>query len=191
MSAQLSLGGFEPAVFTDSFFFALQPNAETASRIAELTRRLRAERGIKGIPIPAERLHVTLTFLGAFSGVPQSVVSSAVTTGDALKAAPFEVRFDRVQKFGHDKRALVLRSSEDLAALNDFQSDLVRAMRLKGLKPAGPAGFTPHLTLLYEDAVMLDESIEPVIWTAREFVLVRSLIGQSRYEVLGRWPLQA
>jgi 2'-5' RNA ligase len=32
-------------------------------------------------------------------------------------------------------------------------------------------------------------AIEPITWTVNEFVLVRSLVGQGRHEVLARWPL--
>ena len=41
----------------------------------------------------------------------------------------------------------------------------------------------------YDDTHVAPRAIEPIGRTAHEFVLVRSLIGRSRHEVLGRWPL--
>ncbi|HSD38645.1 MAG TPA: 2'-5' RNA ligase family protein [Rhodocyclaceae bacterium] len=190
MSAQLSLDGIDPPVFTDSLFYALLPDAESAGQIVDLARRLRADHRLKGAAIPSERLHVTLAFLGAFAGLPKAVVSSAIVAGERFEGAPFDVSFDRVQKFGHDKRAVVLRGSEDATAVDEFQRRLVETMRYQGLKPAGPTGFTAHLTLLYDEGGVAEEHVAPVSWTVREFVLVHSLIGQSRHEILGRWPLR-
>lgn len=190
MSAQLSLDGIAPPVFTDNLFYALLPDAESAGQIIDCARRLRAEYHLKGALIPTERLHVTLVFLGAFAGLPKSLVSSAIAAGERFEGTPFDVIFDQVQKFGHDKRAIVLRGDKVATGVNEFQRRLVDAMRYQGLKPAGPAGFTAHITLLYDAAPIVEEHIAPIRWTAREFVLVRSLIGQSRYEILGRWPLR-
>jgi 2'-5' RNA ligase len=191
MSTQLSLDGLGPPVLTDSLFYALLPDLESARQIVDLARRLRADHRLKGTVIPSERLHVTLAFIGSFAGLPKTVVSNAVVTGERFEGTPFDVTFDRVQKFGHDKRAVVLRGGEVATAVNEFQRSLVTAMRYQGLKPASPSGFTAHLTLLYDDGPVVEEHVVPISWTAREFVLVRSLIGHSRYEILGRWPLRS
>jgi len=191
MSAQLSLDGIDPPVFTDSLFYALLPDAERAGQIVDLARQLRADHRLKATVIPSERLHVTLAFLGSFAGLPKTLVASAIVAGERFEGTPFDVTFDRVQKFGHDKRAIVLRGGEVATAVNEFRHHLVDAMRYQGLKPASPTGFTAHLTLLYDEGPIVEEHVVPISWTAREFVLVRSLIGQSRYEILGRWPLQS
>jgi len=192
MHAQLSLDGIDPPVYTDSLFYALLPEAESARHMVDLAKRLRVDYRLKGTAIPSERLHVTLAFLGAFAGVPKAVVASAIVAGERLEAAPFDVSFDRVQKFGHDKRAVVLRGTEGGdSAVDEFQHRLLEAMRYQGVKPAGPTGFTAHLTLLYDEGAIAEERVGPIGWTAREFVLVHSLIGQSRYEILGRWPLRS
>jgi hypothetical protein len=53
------------------------------------------------------------------------------------------------------------------------------------------SSYLPHVTLLRGHAVdAVQESIVPIGWNAREFVLIRSFFGQSRHEVMGRWPLQ-
>ena len=48
---------------------------------------------------------------------------------------------------------------------------------------------TPHVTLLYDDVLVEERAVEPIRWTVREFVLVHSLLGQTRHVPLARWPL--
>lgn len=43
--------------------------------------------------------------------------------------------------------------------------------------------------LLYDPQGIAEHAIEPIRWTAREFVLVHSLLGRSRHVPLGRWAL--
>ena len=49
---------------------------------------------------------------------------------------------------------------------------------------------TPHLTVGYHPQMVERTEIEPIRWTAREFALVRSHVGQSRYDILKRWALK-
>jgi 2'-5' RNA ligase len=37
--------------------------------------------------------------------------------------------------------------------------------------------------------VIAPEKVAPIAWRAREFVLVHSLLGQTRHIPLARWPL--
>jgi 2'-5' RNA ligase len=46
------------------------------------------------------------------------------------------------------------------------------------------------MTLLYGRGATVHQAIEPVAWTVRELVLVHSFLGETRHEVLGRWPLR-
>lgn len=190
MSSQFSLEGMDHPV-SDRLFYALLPDVESAGQIVEFARRLRADHHPRGALIPSERLHVTLAFLGDFAGLPKGIVSSALAAGEQLDETPFDVTFDRLQKFGHDKQAVVLRGEEVAAGVNEFRRRLVGAMRRQGLKLAGPPGFTAHITVMYDDGPIVEEQVAPVSWKAKEFVLVRSLIGKSRHEILGRWPLQS
>lgn len=190
MSSQLSFSDMERPV-TDRLFYALLPDVESAGQIVELARRLRADHHPKGALISSERLHVTLVFLGDFAGLPKGIVSSALIAGERLMGIPFEVTFDRLQKFGHGKQAVVLRGEDGAAGVNEFRRRLVEATLYQGLKPLGPAGFTAHITLMYDDGPIKQKQVAPIGWTAKEFVLVRSLIGKSRYEILGRWPLHS
>jgi 2'-5' RNA ligase len=192
MSEQLSLAGFDPpAPPADRLFFALLPDAESARRIAVLTQQLRSEHALKGKPLPVERLHVTLYFLGDFAGLPLGIVTGASKAASSLAVPAFEVAFDRVMSFSGNRRGrpLVLRGGGELNALIDFQHILALAMSKEGLKPADHSGFTPHVTLLYDERGVAEHTVEPIRWTANEFVLVRGAIGQGRYEMLARWSL--
>jgi 2'-5' RNA ligase len=50
--------------------------------------------------------------------------------------------------------------------------------------------YNPHVTLLYDKREILQQIIEPVRWTVREFALVRSLIGHRMHVPLQRWQLR-
>ena len=50
--------------------------------------------------------------------------------------------------------------------------------------------FTPHVTPGYNDRFKVEQIIYPITWTVNEFVLVRSLLGQTRHIELARWKLR-
>ncbi|KWT98520.1 MULTISPECIES: 2'-5' RNA ligase family protein [unclassified Variovorax] len=177
---------------TDRLFFALLPGAPAIARIERLIGDLRNDLGLKGKPLGAARFHVTLLHMGAFPGVPRELVHAACAAAQALSIIPaFELGFDRVGSFSHrpSNMPLVLLGEEGVIAAKAFQQALCNAMARAGEDDGGGAPYTPHLTLLYDDTYVARRSIEPITWTAHEFVLVRSLIGQGRHEVLARWPL--
>jgi 2'-5' RNA ligase len=60
----------------------------------------------------------------------------------------------------------------------------------RGIVKPAPSRFMPHVTLLYDRQTVDAQGITPVSWRVTEFVLVHSLLGQSRHIVLGRWPLR-
>jgi 2'-5' RNA ligase len=75
-------------------------------------------------------------------------------------------------------------------SLAAFQHALATALSKAGLRHRAGQAFTPHVTLLYGDREVQPQPIEPLRWTAGEFVLVHSLLGKSVYKPLGRWSLQ-
>lgn len=192
MSRQLSFTGFDAAPrVADRVFFAIFPAADAAERIARLATGMHGEHGLLGKPLPRERFHVTLNHLGDYLGLPQGVVDMATEAGAGVTMLPFEVAFDRMGSFRGrpGNRPLVLRGGDDLAALMAFQQALGEAMAKVGLGRWVERRFTPHVTLLYDDIAVGERPIEPIGWTVREFVLVHSLLGQTRHVPLARWPL--
>jgi 2'-5' RNA ligase len=182
----------EAATPTDRLFFGLFPDAATAARIAASGEDLRLRHGLKSRVHPVDRLHVTLFHLGDFVGLPMDLVRSSMTAAEATKAAPFDVTFDHATSFsGRPKnRPFILKGDDEgLADLQAYREALGRALARQSVKTT--AAFTPHVTLLYDDPIIEPDPIDPISWTVRELVLVRSLLGQGVHEPLGRWTLDA
>ncbi len=194
MPGQSLLPGFDAApALTDRLFFAIFPEAQAAAQMASLALRLREAHGLHGKPLKTERFHVTLHHLGDYAGLPPDVLTAACSAAESVVAAPFELCFDRVASFSSmpRNRPFVLRGQDCLADLAAFQSALGEALKKTILGRWAKPGYTPHATLLYDDRNVGEQAVEPVCWTAREFVLVHSLIGKTLHIPLARWPLQA
>ncbi|KFC69060.1 2'-5' RNA ligase [Bosea sp. LC85] len=174
-----------------AIFFALLPEPDTASNIAHLAGDLRAEFNLHGRLRPTRLLHVSLNKVGNFIELPEEIVAAALEAGRMVEAHQFAVSLDRFLSFsGGEPHAFVLCCGEDLAALSTLRRNIDRALKRVGLKPGGQAGSTPHVTILYDRELVPSMGLErPIGWVARDFVLIESFQGQSRYEILGRWPL--
>lgn len=186
--AQLSLGLGEEKP-SERLFFAVMPDAATAHAIGAFARGLVAEERLHGRPIDDERLHVTLHHLGDYAGLPPSLLERARRAGARLAMAPFEVCFDRVGSFGGRRKQMpcVLRGEDGVRELGLLQRTLARRMAEEGI--TGDQRFTPHLTLVYADTALPLRRIEAFRWRVEELVLIRSFLGQSRYQIEGRWAL--
>lgn len=194
MPEQLVFQGFEPprpSEPANGLFLALVPPAATADRIGELIQRLRYCHGLKGEALSPGRLHVTLHYLGAYSGLPQSLVETICTAAPAVSLPPFEISFDRALSFTNKRktRPFVLRTGRDIAALPMLHRAVGEAMTGAGLGRWVTPHFTPHMTLLYDRRLVDEHAIESLGWTVTDFVLVHSLVGQGKHIHLARWPL--
>lgn len=200
MPQQSALDGFfipEPAVPTDRLFFAIlpDPGPATAAKIGAFTQQLSHDHCLRGRPLLADRLHITLHHLGDYAGVPDGLIDRACQAVAQISAASFEVTFDRAMSFaGRPRnRPFVMRGNErqngGLAALMVFQKTMYHAMCRAGLQgPRANAKFAPHVTLMYDDQGITEQAVEPITWLAHDFVLIRSLLGQTKHIHLGRWP---
>ncbi|MGH8783139.1 2'-5' RNA ligase family protein [Paraburkholderia sp.] len=201
MTTQLMLEGFDHLpVPTDRLFFAIRPDEHAATRIEALVARLREGAGLTARPIARDRLHITLFWLGDHVGLPQKFVDALSVIASSVDSVPFDVEFDRVEYFARraGKKPLVLRgaaSAQGVAALAAFQRTL--AAHLGGYRGANGrpiagrgTSFTPHVTLLYDSLPVQRQAVQTIGWPVREFLLVHSVLGESRHEVLGRWPLR-
>lgn len=178
---------------TDRLFFALRPDQQTAKLVMQRLAALRKALGLEGRPLIAEHLHITLHHVGDFPAFPAELVHRLLEAGQALYAPAVPICLDAVLSFGRPDRRnnpLVLLAGEPLEPLRAFHRSLgvhLQAAGVTGLR----SRFTPHLTLLYDDAMIELQALEPLQWTATEFLLIDHLIGQTRHVVLGRWALQA
>lgn len=180
-----------PARLTDRLFFAIFPDAETAANIAATAERLRRDLNLRGRPLQPERFHITISHLGDYAGVPTTVVDAACSAAKSLSEPAFEVIFDRAASFQGrpGNRPFVLRGGEGLNRVIAFQQALGVAMIRNGQRP--DRNFAPHVTLLYDNALVPETPIEPISWRATELVLVHSLLGQTRHIPLARWRMSA
>ncbi len=175
---------------TDRLFFALFPPVTTAARVYALQQDLRVRHGLWGRALAIERLQVTLCHVGDYVGLPAQIVATAREAASRVSASAFDVTFDSALSFAGRRRnrPFVLRNRHGASGVVAFQRRLGAAMTACGLgKFVRP--YTPHMTLLYDTADVTEHSIEPIGWTASEFVLIHSMLGQTRHVRLGVWPL--
>lgn len=188
---QASLAGFGSAVPTDRLFFALFPDPATAQRLTALAQQQAARHGLRGTPLKAERFHLTLVHLGDWAGLPPAVVEAATRAAEPVQHAAFEVCLDEVGSFASrkDDKPFVLKARGRNEALRGFHAELAARLARAGLTRAASEALEPHVTLLYDRQMVAAEPVEPVRWRAGEWVLVHSLLGQTRHRRLATWPL--
>ena len=192
MPEQLALPGLA-ARPTDRLFFAVLPDAAATAAAGAVTDTLFSAHGLSGRRLAARNLHVTLHHVGDYAGLPAGELARAQAAGDSLRHAPVAVRFDRAGSFvrRHRTLPLVLRGGGQVIPLIAFQHALGEAMARQGFRYVTMSHYTPHMTLLYDPRYVETRAVAPAEWIAREFVLIHSLIGKARHEVLGRWALDA
>jgi len=183
-----------PAI--DRLFLALFPPAPAVAEIGQLTQQLRTAHGFTDKATAPDRLHLTLHHLGDHAGLRTDIVRAASEAAATVRVPPFALRLDRVLSFKArpGNAPLVLAAAErsdEVAALKAFNLVLGQALMRAGLGRWLKSDFKPHVTLLYSAQQLPVQPVEPIGWTAGEFVLVHSLIGKTQHTVLGRWPLRA
>jgi 2'-5' RNA ligase len=131
--------------------------------------------------VAAERLHVTLHFIGA---VPRSEIDR-VRTGLAMPAPPFELRFGRPEMWPHGLAVLApLEVPEALAALHARLGAALQRLAL----PVESRPFRPHVTLARRAAgTRLVEAADDVCWAVDNWSLIESRPGGGGYQVLETW----
>ena len=192
MSKQLSMRD-PTSEHTCNLFFALFPDAKTAAEIAELAERLRAQCELKGRGFDPEQFHVSLCHVGTYDGdVPEGILTQARRAAASITLPGFDVQFDHARSISKEPRKpFALVSKERNTQMKTLQRQLGQALVRAGLGRWVATAFMPHLTLLYDTRDVSMDHIARVSWTAQDFVLVRSLIGERHYDRIGSWPLQA
>lgn len=170
-------------------FFAILPDAQTAREIAGLGAALDQQYGIGGRPLRPDRLHITLHVIGEYDETPEADVLAARQAGDAVQEDAFDVVFDRAMTFVA-ARAYVLGGGEGVEAVKAFWLKLGIQLANANVRTFKHSTFTPHMTLSYQGRPVAEHPIAPIRWTAREFVLINSHVGETYHEIMGRWPLR-
>ncbi|HET6632440.1 MAG TPA: RNA 2',3'-cyclic phosphodiesterase [Rhodanobacteraceae bacterium] len=176
---------------SERLFLAVFPDAAVAGELAALAAAQYARHGLPGKPLAAARLHLTLQFLGDFEGLPAERVAAVKAASARVRLPAFELVLDELATFAARRRRapLVLRPGQPCRPLQALRAQLDERLCAEGLLPPDRQPFEPHLTLGYAARAVAPEPVVPISWRVHEFVLVRSLLGQSRYQPLARWPL--
>jgi 2'-5' RNA ligase len=162
-------------------FFALRPPPPAAAYIRHCCAWLGPGRWVR-----PEHFHVTLNILDDWPFLPLDLLAAMRAVGDEVAANPFRIIFDQLN--GSD-RSIVLRPSERIATLCEFQRLLAAAIARAGIVTRLGAKFSPHLTLVYRSRPDFTAGVDAVSWTVTEFVLIESLVGWTEHKVRGRWML--
>jgi len=164
-------------------FFAIRPPEATRSYFLEEQFCFGP-----GHAVRPDHLHLTAAILDDYGIFPKAAAERLKAIGDAIVGDQFPIVLDQVAASEH---SVVMIPSEPLRTFHAFQQGLAKAMARAGLGLRRNWRFSPHVTLLYRRGAPLRQWTDALSWTATEFVLVHSLLGQTRHEVLARWPLLA
>ncbi|HEY8327310.1 MAG TPA: 2'-5' RNA ligase family protein [Rhodanobacter sp.] len=176
-----------------NYFFALLPDDQARSAIAGVGERFRKSHRVGGSPVGIDSLHLTLCPMGRPERLRQPLESALLTAAGEVRAQGFMATLDSAMRFSaRDEQfpfVLCADGATTEAALNLRKAVAAAQLRV-GLQVSGVSSFLPHVTMLHGHAVdAIEESITAIRWRVSEFVLIRSFFGQSRFEVVGRWPL--
>ena len=116
------------------------------------------------------------------------IASDRSAAAGALSASGFDLRFDRLGYWPHN-RIVWAGAQEAPEGLLALQAQLESVLRAQGFE-FETRPYAPHITLVRRARQRLARrEIAPVAWRAARFCLMRS--AASRYTVLEEWPLSA
>ncbi len=198
MPLELNFGSVSPVknkpLEGSSFFFALVPPEHAKAEILAAGERFRQSHRLIGSRVDADRLHMTLCPLGRAERLRRPIEAALLEAAAEVRMARFEVVLDAAMCFStsQDGHYPFVLCTDDASgeSLTKLRRSIAEAQYRSGLYVPGVSHFLPHITLLYGHLIGgVQESMSPISWVAREFTLIRSFFGQSRQEVVGRWPL--
>lgn len=170
-------------------FFALRPDPSLCEELNGAVAALKTA-GVRGRWLVADKLHLTLQFLGDFVAADE-IVHRAIAAAERLHVAPFAFVLDRAEGFARRfNPPCVLRcadaSAQPLHALSERLAQALDAAGLAEYIERRP--YLPHLTVAYTKTALPGPiAIAPIVWHAREFHLLDSRSGVHRD--IARWPL--
>jgi RNA 2',3'-cyclic 3'-phosphodiesterase len=181
----------------ERLFFALKPDVAACASIAETARALQRDLRLSGTPLAEERLHVTLHHLGDYEQLPEELISRARRAADEVVALrcfkPFVLTLGSAFSFPPrgGPTPFAARVEDDLSALLALWETLGKYLRHAGvaIQKNARANFVPHVTLMYGTHAKPTPWNPPISWMVRDFVLIRSLLGQTKHITLEKWPL--
>lgn len=160
-------------------FLALWPDDAVRERL--LSAQQQWPWPARAAPVPAERLHLTLHFLGEV----EEGAAAALTAALPLAATPVTLRLDRATLW--PQGIAVLEPSAVPPALAALHARLGALLQAQGMRVEARA-FRPHVTLArHAQGALPPACIEPIEWTAAGYALVRSIADPLlRYQPIAR-----
>lgn len=179
----------DPDAPLHTLFFGLLPPDETARAAHGFAEDLVRVRKAKGALRPARVLHLSLLVVDKkIAELPSAqVIAALCERAEAVSQRPFTVSLNRVEAWGRPDRSgpVVALGDDGVFGVETLHRNLAAALGL----PAWP-DFNPHMTLLYGSGPPQPLRFPPMSWSVRDFALIHSFVGESRYEVIRRFPLK-
>jgi 2'-5' RNA ligase len=165
-------------------YFAFWPGPALRAELARLTAGIAFGRARR---VPADRLHLTLAFLGELDAARQDL---ALQVGANVQSSAFELELDRLG-WWPAPRVAWLAPSRLPPALVELEWDLRQAL-LEADLPIDGRPYRPHLTIAREvTAAPTATGPVAVRWAVDSFTLIESRIeaGSRQYVPLHDYPL--
>ena len=167
-------------------FFALVPPAPLQRALGDMARDV--ARRAHGRPVPAENVHATLAFVGAW---PVSRLPELHAAGAAVCGEPMRVVLDRQGAF---RRAGIawISASQPPPALGALAQALFERLVAVGVK-LDERPFRPHVTLARHcRGPYAAGPVGPFAWDVDTVALMLSdtRTEGARYRMLASWPLR-
>lgn len=179
-----------PAQPTNTFV-ALRPPRHVAEQFYSRATRLCSRAGIAGPQRPSFILHMTLLPIGGCLGrLPHTLLEKIDAAIGMVRFPAIDVMLDGARSFETRKASapFVLEGAE-LTGVVALRSVSHAALRVKDLNFPTRAAYSPHMTLAYTNHRSPRMTTDPFGWRAREFQLIESWVGRTKYVELGRWKL--
>lgn len=167
--------------FQHRFLFALRPPAWVCAAIGRIRDSIADLTALVADP----RIHATLAITEDFPSFPSGLVQPLRRIGETTAAEPFTATFDQLNRSPH---SAALRPQHRIAGFQSLAAALDGPLARLGVRRRDWT-CNAHVTLGYGRGVSGSRAIAPVGWNATDFVLIHSVVGETRHIELGRWPL--
>lgn len=165
-------------------FFAAWPDEPLQHSLHDLACRQQPLCG--GRPVPLERIHLTLAFLGK---LPLARVDELFDIAGAVAPPDIVLTLDRIG-YWRGPQVVWAGAAKCPDGLTGWVAGLTAALRRSGFRTETRA-FVPHVTLLRK-ARRAPPSPLPaeMVWPLKAYSLVESVSSAEglRYRILQRWP---
>jgi 2'-5' RNA ligase len=173
----------------DRLFLGIRLDAQAAYSARQVAWNLRNRHQLTSWPRPTSLMHVTLRHIGDFNGIPGGLVEQVREAAASVEMRPFEVAFDGVMSVRDN--CIVLVGEDGVVGIRKLERALSEALETGKIREPSRS-FKPLVTLMYETTPIAAEPLrQPVRWKVDEFVLIHSLLSQSKYVVLKTFPLRS